>query len=657
MGTEKVFPPLGEIAAGQALLGSKAATLNELAAKGFRVPPGFVVTAEAGERLGSRFAGELAEAADRTGPGPFAVRSSAAAEDLPGASYAGLYETFLNVERGELHDGIRRCLASAAHGRVAAYKSARGTSGQPETGVPAMAALIQQMVQPVAAGVAFTANPLTGNRSESIINAVQGLGESLVAGDAIGEEWIIRDQEATCTRNAGILTAAQALEVAGLAHSVAAHAGVPQDIEWAIDADGVLFLLQARPMTALPDPVDWAAPGKGMWSRNFRLGEWLPDPMTPLFEDWLLPRIESGFLDGMHADIGARVPFRYASVNGWYYNAPPIPSVRVLASVIREGRGRAPWFLFNALSRVSHNPAAADRAVLHALELKWRTELLPAYRQLVERAGQDIDSASPARLVELINTVCHHAGIYSWSLAILGGSAWKMESALARFWQKHLAGPLHGTTAGETGHQALLRGLSAPTSTQAAHAVYSLDWYHPTAAEAPPAHQKQESPPVHRSRSAALKAQRAASEAAARDALKEQPRVLARFHALLRVARLHGPGDWISNKPGGLAQRQRGVQAPLTLPGLASAAHRRPVARGGAGGFVQCQEVDVSGIVDDFLGDQVFAEPAGAAAQNRPPQTEVERLFLTQQRVVLPPKVPSLAIPRAQDGRQEPSVS
>lgn len=317
MDANETFPLLGAARAGQTALGSKAAALNDLSAEGFRVPSGFVVTEEACDRPGRILADALKDAADRIGPGPFAVRSSAAAEDLPGASYAGLYETFLNVTRDDLEDAVRRCLASAAHDRVAAYESARGASGQAQPAATAMAVLVQQMVQPRAAGVAFTANPLTGDRDETIVTAVPGLGESLVAGEAVGEQWTVRDRDAACTRNAGTLTQAQALEVAGLARSVAAHAGVPQDIEWAIDTADVLFLLQARPMTALPEAVHWVAPGRGLWSRNFRLGEWLPDPMTPLFEDWLLPRIESGYLDGMHADARVRVPFRYASVNGW----------------------------------------------------------------------------------------------------------------------------------------------------------------------------------------------------------------------------------------------------------------------------------------------------------------------------------------------------
>ena len=138
-----------------------------------------------------------------------------------------------------------------------------------------------------------------------------------------------------------VLAAGQAQAVADLAREVAERYGQPQDVEWAIDHEGMLWLLQARPMTALPDSVSWTAPGPGLWMRNFRLGEWLPEAVTPLFATWLLPMLEDGYLDGMHATVGLRVPFRYALVNGWYYNATPIPSPRLLGRVLWQGRGRA----------------------------------------------------------------------------------------------------------------------------------------------------------------------------------------------------------------------------------------------------------------------------------------------------------------------------
>ena len=358
MDTRPALPQFSEIDAEELLLfGGKAATLAELSAHGFRVPPGFVVTRRALEQLGTGLETALWDAADRLGSGSFAVRSSAAAEDLADASYAGLYETYLNVDRAGLADAVRRCFASADAARVTAYHAARASDGAAAAG---MAVLVQRMVDPIASGVAFTANPVTGRRDESVVTAVRGLAEALVSGTATGEEWTIRNGHATSTRAGdGVLDGPQALAVAELAARVAHRAGTPQDIEWAIDQDGGLFLVQARAMTALPDAVDWTAPGPGLWMRNFRIGEWLPEAMTPLFADWLLPRLESGFLDGLRETTKVRVPFRYATVNGWYYNCLPTPSPKLLLRVLIDSRGRAPWFLYNALARVSRNPAAS----------------------------------------------------------------------------------------------------------------------------------------------------------------------------------------------------------------------------------------------------------------------------------------------------------
>lgn len=287
-------------------------------------------------------------------------------------------------------------------------------------------------------------------------------------------------------------------------------------------------------MTAKPEPTVWAAPGKGRWARNFRLGEWLPDPMTPLFEDWLLPLIETGYLEGMEQDIGVRVPFRYAAVNGWYFNAPPMPSPRMVAPAIWRSRGSLPWFLFNVLIRVSRDPAAAHRAVLHGMELKWRNQLLPEYRQLVSDAERAVDEATPSGLVELVESMCREAGIQLWSLSVVGGSAWKMEAALAGFWQEHLAGPLRGTQAGGIGHQALLSGLAIAPPPPAAFAVYSLDWYHPTAGEAGPPSPGSDASGA--GRTAERVAQRIDAGAAARTALAATPGLLARFDSLVTMA-------------------------------------------------------------------------------------------------------------------------
>ena len=511
--------------------GGKAATLARLAASGFRVPPGVIVTATAVEDLGDRFDAALQEAAAACGPGPFAVRSSALAEDLPDASYAGLYETFLNVQAGDLASAVRRCFAAALEQRVAVYRDRHGSSEGPD----GMAVLVQQMIDPVTAGVAFTANPITGSLDECVVTAVSGLAEPLVSGEAIGAQWMVRDGSARRGSSGDDpsddpIDAEQALAVAALAKRVEVGQGTPQDIEWAIDRRGVLYLIQARPMTALPDAVRWEAPGPGLWSRNFRLGEWLPEAMTPLFAEWLLPRLESGYLDALWDVARVRVAFRYASVNGWYYNALPIPTPRLLWRVLRDSRGHAPRFLYNVLFRVSRNPAAADKAVLHGLDRRWRDQVLPNYRRVVEAGEAEVDTAPAERVIQIAEDVCSAAGRHLFWLAAVGGSAWKMEAALALFWRQHLAGALAGTSSGATGPQALLRGLPGAEPTLPDHAVYSLDWFHPTAGESGRADAAIGTP------HAGLAAARVAAEDACRVALGGSGPLPRRFEALMRTA-------------------------------------------------------------------------------------------------------------------------
>jgi len=506
--------------------GGKAAVLAELLAAGFSVPPGIVVTTAALDD--PDLDTQLACAAECLGGDRFAVRSSGAAEDLPDASYAGLYETYLNVPRTRLGDAVRKCFTAAVSERVTAYHDRHGG------GTAAMAVLVQVMVDPRCAGVAFTAHPVTGERTQTVVTAVPGLGDPLVSGDTTGEEWTITpDGTVAMTRPAPggdpALTGGQAAAVAQLARQVAdRYDGRPQDIEWAIDHAGTLRLLQARPMTALPQPVSWTPPGPGLWMRNFRLGEWLPEAVTPLFATWLLPVLEDGYLDGMHATIGVRVPFRYALVNGWYYNATPILSPRLLARVLRHGRTRAVKILYNALIRVSRDPAAADRAVLSDLERHWRENQVPHYRQLVASAAAEADTATPRRLTELVDTLGREAGIWLWYLAIVGGSAWKMEARLTRFTRQHFGNALPET---DGGTQVLLRGLATPEAA-AAHAVQSVDWYHPVAGELPTIAGPADA--VAR-RQSDLADQRIDAERRCRQALADRPRLLAEFHRLLQV--------------------------------------------------------------------------------------------------------------------------
>jgi rifampicin phosphotransferase len=505
-------------------LGAKAANLARLASAGFPVPPGFVVTPAAKGRL-REVSEQLLEAAAQLGAERFAVRSSGTAEDLEDASFAGQYETFLDVTLEGMPEAVGRVFDSASASRVSAYKKARSEATS-EISAPNMAVLVQVMVEANAAGVAFTANPVTGERGEAVVTAVRGLGERLVSGEAVADEWVVRGDEASLRRGSeGAITAEQALEVAELARRVEGHFGSPQDIEWAISG-GRLCLLQARPMTALSEPVEWKPPTPGYWMRNFRLGEWLPEAMTPLFADWLLVLIEDGYLRGMREAVGTAVPFRYAVINGWYYTTLPEVSPRLLARALLQSRGRMIPFLWNALIRVNNDPVGADRAVLSRLADEWRTEILPRYRRLITSAQERVESVTPAQLVGIVDEVGTAAGEYLFSLAVVGGSAWKMEACLAKFVRRNFADKV------DFSYQVLLRGLPGLETGTPPHAVQSVDWYHPTLGELGFASEE----PNGRTRQREIVAEREAAEETCRAILADRPKLLSRFHTLLEVA-------------------------------------------------------------------------------------------------------------------------
>jgi hypothetical protein len=342
-------------------VGRKAATLGELRRAGFPVADGVVLTtgaltrtlAAAGleadafpERVAAApLPGEVATAieavAGRLGGGPLAVRSSGVGEDLPGASYAGQYETVLGVAAGELGAAVRRCWASAFAPHVAAYRRSRGV--RPEA---AMAVLVQPLVAAETAGVAFSADPVTGDRDAAVINAVRGLGDRLVAGEASPDEWVVRREVATCrAAPEGAIDAGVAAEVAALARRIEARLGAPQDIEWAL-AGGELVLLQARPITALPNqppepvPVPVEVP-PGFWERE---ASHAPKPWTPMSLAVALDEPRNRASRRTFAEFGLLAEtLECAQIGGWEYvrlvplggkDRPP-PPARLMPLLIR----------------------------------------------------------------------------------------------------------------------------------------------------------------------------------------------------------------------------------------------------------------------------------------------------------------------------------
>jgi len=308
-----------------ATVGGKAANLGVLTAAGLPVPPGFCVTTEAYRRVAAGV--PLAEVRDallgveipadiadeiRTrylelgAAAPVAVRSSATAEDLPFASFAGQQDTFLNVVGVDsVLDAVRRCWASLWTDRAVAYRESNGI----DHGAVELAVVVQLMVDSAVAGVLFTANPVTGRRREAVIDANAGLGETVVSGSVNPDHFVVDtasakilqrrlgDKKVAIRSVAGggteevpldsaepCLSDQQILALAELGDRVERHYGSPQDTEWAIDADGRLWLTQARPITTLyPVPDSPSNDGRGRHAYLcVSVAQGLYRPITPM---------------------------------------------------------------------------------------------------------------------------------------------------------------------------------------------------------------------------------------------------------------------------------------------------------------------------------------------------------------------------------------
>lgn len=262
--------------------GGKARALARLIRAGHPVPDGVVLLprAFAADRLTAEAADALRAALRRFPVGQrFAVRSSAQGEDATTASFAGAYESVLDVAADDLDAALATVRASGAAGRVAAYaRSAAAEAGE-------LAVIVQAMVPAELAGVLFTVDPISGQLDAMLGHVVRGLGESLVAGDATGEQF--RLARPSGAFDGPDLLASRAAELHDRAHRVeGSFGGVPQDIEWAV-ADGRLWLLQARPITTLnpwqPRTAERndSLAGNCLWSAT-NLSEANPVAQTPL---------------------------------------------------------------------------------------------------------------------------------------------------------------------------------------------------------------------------------------------------------------------------------------------------------------------------------------------------------------------------------------
>ena len=490
--TRQIVLRLDEGEAALELAGGKGASLTRMATAGLPVPRGFLLTTEAyrraveangldaviGEAVGALSEAdpaswertattiqgcfqqatvppEVAEAARAayaaltaepgeggTGRVAVAVRSSATAEDLPGASFAGQQETFLNV-RGEaaLLDAIRRCWASLWTARALMYRHRLGIDQR----TVAMAVVVQVMVPAEVAGVLFTANPTTGERSELLINASFGLGEAIVSGQVTPDTYTV--DRATGTVMATQLGAKETMIVAGAGQGTAAQAvpqarrderalaeplvrdlvtlaldverlfdGVPQDIEWAV-ADGRCWLLQARPITGLPPAplrdVRWEPPLPGSrWIRR-QVVEHMPEPLSPLFDELYLHEGLDRSTDSIMPIMGIsmaldRIMDRplFTTVNGYaYMRADTKLSVASIALLAR-------WIATGV-------PTLFRVAIPY-----WRDEALPAYQATIDRwKGRDAGALPDDQLLAGVRELALADARYWFAAALVIGAA------------------------------------------------------------------------------------------------------------------------------------------------------------------------------------------------------------------------------------------
>lgn len=361
--------------------GRKAAALSDLARAGFEVPDGFVIPV--GARATER---EIAAALGRLGDGPVAVRSSGVAEDLEDQSHAGRYLSVLDV-------------VGAAAVAAAAERCRASADGAP------MAVLVQAMVRADAAGIAFSADPLTGDRGVARVSATRGLGDRLAAGTADGEEWSVAGDQAV--RVAGepvVLDGDAALGVARLARRVEVTRGAPQDIEWAIQG-GRLLLLQARPITVLPVRPEIDIP-TGTWQKDT---SHFPEPVTPFAASTHLA--DAGWVKGMLEEWGLMPDdFRVRVIGHEFY---------VHVEPDDGGAKPPPWWVLAVVARLlpslrrklARARRVIDEGLLESLPAPWEAELKPRLQaRLRELTALDPATLDDPALLAHVEELCRFVG-------------------------------------------------------------------------------------------------------------------------------------------------------------------------------------------------------------------------------------------------------
>ena len=298
-------------------VGGKAYGLSRLLDIGLQVPPAFVVCCAQKDQ----YPQGLREAWSALGDHPVAVRSSAQGEDGSEDSFAGQYDTVLNVEGFDaVLLAINHCVSSLESARAMQYQ------GRDDTAETAMNVVVQRMVNARAAGVVFTADPVSARRDVMVIDAVKGLGEALVSGEVTPDHFAVDRCDniihQSLADGVAILSNEELVQIARGARQAEAHEGRPLDLEWAIDASGELFWLQARPITKLPadlNEFDTPLPRPDDVVTISNVSEMMPGAVSPLTGSFTGWSIDYG-LQHMQVTVGTRKAIsKQWQVTAWGY--------------------------------------------------------------------------------------------------------------------------------------------------------------------------------------------------------------------------------------------------------------------------------------------------------------------------------------------------
>ncbi len=332
----------------------------------------------------------------------FAVRSSATAEDLPGASFAGQHDSYLNVVgRSAVLHHVRRCWASLFSERAVTYRRRAGFDDRNVR----MAVVVQEMVAAEQAGVMFTADPVTSNRRVATVEATRGLGEALVSGLVRGDVYRVRDGvvvEATLEQGTRpTLTEAQAVRLVQLGRRIEAHFGQPQDIEWCRSGGDVEFV-QSRPITTL-FPVPESDDGDNHVYLSVGHQQMMTDPMKPLgLSFWRMttpaPVAEAG--GRLFVDVTRRLasPKSRAGLLDLVAKADPLTGDALRTVLERDGfiRPRPDEDSPGPLPAAPTEPIGTDPAVV--------TELIAGSEASVAACAREIRTLSGPALLDFIRT-------------------------------------------------------------------------------------------------------------------------------------------------------------------------------------------------------------------------------------------------------------